>query len=398
MASYLKLTLLAVALSSVVTSQPFSQSEASRHSGFQWNSRKLGSRKVATISIRKDEERDRRSIPLAGDDDTISTTLPRHQRASSSAGHQSRRRHTHRHHHGADEGVWLADEGLEGGNHDVGRGLSPSYLPESGLQETRLERLGLNDERHAHGGDVRHAHGGDVRHAHDGDIRHAHEGDMGHFPRFQEILDSAGIHLDPSLLRNLTSLNRLKRNRNEGQKRGGDRKKPKKPKKNKKPNKQKRGKNKGSKGCRRLKGRKKKQCRSAFKRCKTLRGKEKKACQAEASRAFLDDSGSNDTVPEDDMFSFIKNITEMSGSDACQYHHLELCCRKVGLPSRNPKSLKPVVKCRFREDFLKCMEEQREGTCDPNFQTRGDLAALRNKISEVIWTTTSCLISEVVEG
>lgn len=51
------------------------------------------------------------------------------------------------------------------------------------------------------------------------------------------------------------------------------------------------------------------------------------------------------------------------------------------------------------QEFLKCMQnlQQRE-TCDPTFHTRGDMSALRKKIKEFVWTPSSCLISDVVEG
>nr|XP_053654074.1 uncharacterized protein LOC128703443 [Cherax quadricarinatus] len=387
MNGHLQLALLAVALSSVVTSQPFSQSEASKHSDFQWNIRKIGSRKVATISIRKDEERDRRSIPLT-DDEAYSRTLPRHHQGPSS-------QHRHRHHHGqqVNDAVLLADEDAGGRREDgrrhlardaerSNRGMSPLHVAETGLERFGAGDVSLQEDDEGL----------------EEDDEGLQEDDVGHFPRLQEVLDDAGIHLSPSLFRNLTEASRPKRNRTREPKKKGSKKNKRKSPKNKKKKTKNKKNGKGAKNCRKLKRNAKKACREAFQRCRDLRGKAKKVCRAQAAQTYPDRPSPNETVPEDDMFSFIKNITEMSGSDACQYHHLEQCCRRVGLPSTAPEALQPVVKCRFREEFLKCMEEQRMGTCDPNFQTRGDLAALRSKISEVIWTTTSCLISEVEEG
>lgn len=375
MARLLKLVVLMVIMSSAATSHPFGHQNAPKHNDFEWNSRKIGSRRVATIRIRKDEERDRRSIILGDDDDDEGDPLRKGHHES--AGGHGRRRHAHRHHHGgeAPDAVWLTPEEEQskaGGRHaasaegrrhrgqeDIRRGL----LSSRHVAESTLENRGFNDIQPEE------------------------------VSLLMEPLDDAGVDLSHNFVHNVTATTRPRGRKQRGRKPGHARKRTKnKKKKNKKKKSKKGNKNKGSKVCRGLKGRQKKDCRNAFKKCRRLRGRDRKRCRAQASEAV------NGVVEDQDIFSFINVSIAMNGSEACQYHQLAQCCKEVGLLTKAAQSFRPVVKCHFREKFLECMEEQRQGTCDPSFHTTGNMTVLRNKIKEVIWTNNSCLISEVEEG
>ncbi|KAK4327061.1 hypothetical protein Pmani_002435 [Petrolisthes manimaculis] len=355
MVSLLPATLLVMVLSTLATSQPFTQAETSKQSDFKWNTRKIGNKKVATLRIRKDEERDRRSIPLAeADDDMIGTGRRRH--------------HPHRHHHGEDTrtSVWQADgRGTERdeGEEEVmkpGMGLAPLHLTESNLDDRHLRRSRLNDVRPG--------------------LSRSEET----LVEFQEILDAAGYHMTPSLFKNTTRKASPRRN---NQRRDNRVKRTRKTSKEKN-KKAKRRRRKSSKNCRRLKGRRKRRCRQALRACRRLKGRERKRCRAEVFESF----------PQSDIFSFIEGKIEMLGEEACQYHYLKECCKKVGMLNQPSHTSATLIKCRFREEFLKCMEEQRLKSCDSSFSTRGNMTALRNKIREVVWTPSSCLVSEVIEG
>lgn len=52
MVSLLPATLLVIVVSTLATSQPFTQAEASKQSEFKWNTRKIGNKRVATLRIR----------------------------------------------------------------------------------------------------------------------------------------------------------------------------------------------------------------------------------------------------------------------------------------------------------------------------------------------------------
>ncbi|XP_042242216.1 uncharacterized protein LOC121879614 [Homarus americanus] len=341
--SVLRFTLLlVVALLSAVTSQPFSHPESSRRSGFEWNSRKIGNRKVATISIRRDEERDRRSVALADDDeddDPFSRSLlpqhhHRHQQAESTVGeggqhhhhhHSKQQQHSHRHHHGDDEVELI--EGLSPHLRDLtlARIRNLTTAKPKGNAKTKRERKG-NEGRGRRGG-----RGG------------------------------------------------------RGKKKQGKKKQQKKRRSSKK-NKNKK-KKKGQKVCRGLKDAEtKKKCKQELKKCRKMPRAAKKECKARVDSMYRD------------MFNFIQSKINMSGNEACQYHRLEQCCRQADLPPQDPTTLNPVVKCHFREKFLECMQDQMADTCDPTFHTQGNMTALRNRIRQVVWSNSSCLISEALEG
>lgn len=347
-----------VTLSLAVTSQPFPQQDPSKHNDFIWNSRKIGNKKVATLTIRKDEERDRRSISPVEDDNS---------------GHKNgKRRHAHRHHHGEGEraAMWLENDQSDEG-HD--RGSAPSE--------------GHTSEGTRHSGRSALEDGHRVRHS---DVHPESLQGEDHMPSFPEMLAEAGITLDSSLLESKTTSARRgsgeeRRNRN-GKKnrrnRGGRRSRKNKNKKKKK-------------GCRRLKGEERRKCQDALRQCNNLKKRKKKRCRADALEAALSEASGR----REDIFSFLKNITEMSGKEACHYHYLKSCSTRVGLFTKGPDSDRAVVKCHFRKEFLKCMQNlQQHGTCNPSFHTRGDITALREKIKEFVWTPSSCLISDVVEG
>lgn len=368
MPKLLSTALLVAALSLTAASQPFPHQDQGRHSDFTWNSRKIGNKKVATLTIRKDEERDRRSIPLAERDD------------SGTAHRDGQTRHPHRHHHG--EGtraaMWLANE-QSLGEHGEGRtpyeghtsegtghrNMSPLYVAESGVEDNKR-----------------------VRH---NDVHLDSTQGEDHMPSLSEILEEAGTPLNPSLLKK--KANNVRRGSSEeGRGRRGKKSKRNRTSRRNRNNRVNRRK---QKGCRRLKGESKRNCLNALRQCRSLKKRKKKKCRADVLQAALDE----DPDPNPDLFSFLKNITEMSGTEACHYHYLKKCCTRAGLFTEGPDSKMPVVKCHFRKEFLKCMQHlQERGTCDPTFHTRGDMAALRKKIKEFVWTPSSCLISDAVEG
>lgn len=336
------------------TSQPFqSLSTSSRRGDFEWNTRKIGAKKVATISIRKEEERDRRSVVIAENEDgefNVKTVSPRrhhhyhhHQpstdAASPGVSHEKERSsyHYHRHHRGEgtypDDIDWLTDGAL-------GR---REYLSEA--SEPVEEILGESDIMFS---------------GKRNDISRTEESLM-NSRKLQELLSTVGLDINAEVFRNVTQMIDRLRKKKEAKKTG--QKKKKRSKKVKRDKKKKGKKNK-------KKERKKK--------CKLLKGKEKKKCRAQSQSH--------------------EKASSMSGSEACQYHNLEECSRKVGFLELPHESMLTVVKCRYREQFFDCMEELRLETCDPNFKTQGDMKALRKQIRQAIHTTNSCLISEVVEG
>ncbi|XP_047486508.1 YTH domain-containing protein 1-like [Penaeus chinensis] len=350
------------------TSQPSSQS---RRENFEWNTRRVGNKKVATISIRKDEERDRRSVPL-GD-----VRVPFHKPPTASGAEDlAKPLHAHRHHHGdnqwgaeggrggegggrrrvEEEEDYVDDERIRGGwaarggvdappRHLVARTGALQQLQDETSEEEDEEEEEEDDEEDEEGDDEVRATALEAS------------------ARFHELLYATGMRADSLVFSNASE--------EQEQDDGGARKRRKRGKRGKKVkrDRKKRGKD----------GKKKKKHRKKVKskKCKKLKGKLKKKCKK-----------------DEEMFSFITRRITMSGSEACQYHNLVECYKKVGLVNNNTS----LVKCRYREDFLECMEEQREGVCDPNFQTKGDMVALRNRIRDEIWTTNSCLMTEVVEG
>lgn len=362
MSRFVSTVLLMVMLSLAVASQPFTQQDPSKHNDFIWNSKKIGNKKVATLTIRKDEERDRRSISPQGDD---------------TAQGNGQRRHHHRHHHGegARAAMWLANERpiapQEGDTSEGTRHTEmspPLYVAESSVED---------------GNRVRH---NDV---HPESIRGEH-----HMPSFPEILEEGGISLKPSLLKTKTTSVRRGNSERSGKRNG---KKNKNRNRTSKRNRNNRLKRKKQKGCRRLRGASRRKCLHALRQCRGLKKRKKKRCRADALQAAL--SEASGVREETDIFSFLKNITDMNGKEACHYNYLKKCCTRVGLFAESPDSNMPVVKCHFRKEFLKCMQSlQNHGTCDPDFHTRGDLGALRKKIKEFVWTPSSCLISDVTEG
>ncbi|XP_063599884.1 YTH domain-containing protein 1-like [Penaeus indicus] len=386
----LAITLLVVFIAPNVTSQPYVQpnvrtarplshldtatsqpSSQSRRENFEWNTRRVGNKKVATISIRKDEERDRRSVPL-GD-----VRAPFHKPPTASGAEElAKPSHAHRHHHGDDQ--WGAEGGRGGegggrrrveqeedyiGDERIGEGwaarggvdVPPRHLVArtGALQQLQEEVSEEEDEEEEEEDDEEDEEGDDVVRA----------TSLEASSRFHELLYATGMRADSLVFSNASEA--------QEQDDGGARKRRKRGKRGKKVKRDR--KRRGREGKKKSKKKKKKKS----KKCKKLKGKLKKKCKK-----------------DEEMLSFITRSITMSGNEACQYHNLEECYKKVGLVHGNTS----LLKCRYREEFLECMEEQREGVCDPNFQTEGDMVALRNRIRDEIWTTNSCLITEVVEG
>lgn len=344
------------------TSQPSSQS---RRENFEWNTRRVGNKKVATISIRKDEERDRRSVPL-GD-----VRVPFHKPPTGAEGVE-RPLHAHRHHHGDDQWGPEGRRGGEGGGKRRGE-EEEDYVDDERIGEGWAARGGVDaPPRHlvARTGALQQLQGEVSEEDDEEEDEEDDEGDDEGRPtsleassRFHDLLYATGLRADSLVLSNASEAQEQ-----DDERAGRKRKRGKKGKKVKRDRKR-RGKD-GKK-------KKKKKKRKKSRKCRKLKGKLKKICKK-----------------DEEMFSSIVRSNPMSGSEACQYHNLEECYKKVGLVANKTS----VVKCRYREEFLECMEEQREGVCDPNFQTEGDMVALRNRIRDEIWTTNSCLISGVVEG
>ncbi|XP_068206114.1 uncharacterized protein [Palaemon carinicauda] len=340
------------------TAQPFPSLSSNRHSDFEWNTRKVGEKKVASIAIRKEEERDRRSVVVGESDGgvlnvkTVSSRHHHHQHhrprkdVTSPIVKSKEQRssfHYHRHQRGEitypSEIDWLTDGGT----------VSREYLSDGWIPA---------EETHNHSEVVYSS-------KQPNEILRTDES-LINSRKLEEILLAVGLDIDAEVFGNVTQVIEKLRKKKEAKRTGQKKKKSKKVKRDK-----------------RRKGKKDKK-RERKKKCKHLRGREKKRCRAETQNR----------VSATTLFT----PSSMSGSEACQYHNLEECSRKVGFLELPRESVLTVVKCRYREQFFDCMEELRLETCDPNFKTEGDMKALRTQIRQAIHTTNSCLISEVLEG
>ncbi|KAG0721416.1 hypothetical protein GWK47_006366 [Chionoecetes opilio] len=360
---------LMVTLSLTVTSQPFPQQDPSKHSDFIWNSKNIGNKKVATLTIRKDEERDRRSIsPVAGDGNVHINV---------------QRRHHHRHHHGkgARAAMWLVND-RSVAEHNGGGEPPEGYASEQIRYKNILQPVYVAEPELEARNRVK-----------DNDVHPESALGEDHMPSFPEILEEAGITLKPSLLKSKTT-NKRRGNSEESRKRKGTKSKRNKKARRNRNNKMKKKK---QRSCRRLRGESRRKCLNALRQCRSLKKRKKKNCRAAALQAALNEASG--IRKESDIFSFLKNMTRMSGKEACHYNYLKECCTQVGFFAEGSNSNMPVVKCHFRKEFLKCMQNmQQGGTCNQAFHTLGDMTTLRKKIKEIMWTPSSCLISDVVEG
>ncbi len=125
-----------------------------------------------------------------------------------------------------------------------------------------------------------------------------------HMPSLPEILEEAGIPLNPSLLESNTN-NIRRSNAEEGRNKRG-----KKSKRNRaaRRNRNNRANRKKRKGCRRLRGERRRNCLNALRQCRSLKKRKKKKCRADALQAAFNENPSQQV--KSDLFSFLKNITE----------------------------------------------------------------------------------------
>lgn len=102
-----------------------------------------------------------------------------------------------------------------------------------------------------------------------------------------------------------------------------------------------------------------------------------------------------------ESFPIFQNQTELKGTDACQYKNLKQCTLNVGIfiPDDNTDPEVESRKCYKRKKFLECMEKMREfRACGEETVVEGNILALRDSIRAIIWTNSSCILTEALKG
>ncbi|ROT61301.1 hypothetical protein C7M84_020934 [Penaeus vannamei] len=271
------------------TSQPSSQS---RRENFEWNTRRVGNKKVATISIRKDEERDRRSVPL-GD-----VRVPFHKPPTGAEGVE-RPLHAHRHHHGDDQWGPEGRRGGEGGGKRRGE-EEEDYVDDERIGEGWAARGGVDaPPRHlvARTGALQQLQGEVSEEDDEEEDEEDDEGDDEGRPtsleassRFHDLLYATGLRADSLVLSNASEAQEQ-----DDERAGRKRKRGKKGKK--------------------VKRDRKRRGKDASKESYLLHFRPPSVDSKWRARA-------------------------LSGSEACQYHNLEECYKKVGLVANKTSVVK----------------------------------------------------------
>ncbi|CAL4075083.1 unnamed protein product, partial [Meganyctiphanes norvegica] len=89
--------------------------------------------------------------------------------------------------------------------------------------------------------------------------------------------------------------------------------------------------------------------------------------------------------------------TTVSGRDACQFYNLQFCAEQNNLIEKmDGHGMDQFTRCNLREDFLQCMEDQRNPSkttpCPSDFTISGDINYIRNRIRNVLLNSpNSCL-------
>ncbi|CAL4060249.1 unnamed protein product, partial [Meganyctiphanes norvegica] len=345
-----------VVVASVVVSL---NAKTPHHGHFEYNARKMGNRKITVLSIRRDPFRDRRSI-------LEQTSGPFHKSLASEIlearlkEEKSRARHGRRHGHG-----------------DYKRRKEEEALKETILEAEReyLESINERTSESRSSNVLTDLSNIDI-------LERVSEGKL--FPRYPNVFSNI---TDDQMLKPKRSRSRRPRKKSGKKKRL--RRKNNTEKSQSRSRSRSRTRTKNREDRRNNKNRSRGKNREGRRSCRGLKGAEKKECRKNRKNHHVEGSEKVD--------SQISIIKQMSGSEACQYHNLQFCAEQSNLLEKSPDDIDLYTRCNLRMDFLLCMESQRDPAkttpCSPDFKISGDMSYIRNRIREVVQSSSSsCLL------